>query len=489
MCKSPEMTGMRDRENRPPRRILPRSFKVLVMTAVLTATMSLTLSGVASAAGTGTLARAATYSAGTCEGPSIKVQGTGIPILDQRGIQQAITLGESTGQCVLLLGHFNLGFCVLCISITGPVTVTGEADPTGPSPNPASQTVVRATGGLGSLQVNEPPDAPPGLVRVSNIWWRGMKLVALTLRNFYRGTILIDHNRITNISPRLHFRVGIAGTPLIIPGSHVLTGNLIVRDNYVNTTATPFPVQGDDNGIALQGTTFNTVDWSHNTVITKGESLELEGTVGQSVNIDDNTVVTDFRANSVVSRVVNTVGYPKLHGGHPAALKFAGNDVANFSITNNDITVEGGSNTSVCIMQYMGNPSTSVHPQRTTQISGNRCTMQGIFAGLLGGWAGELPFFPQGTLDNAVVTDNTFSGTADFGLTMMDFTVPLAPENNLANTSHGDLFAGNDLSAFTPINGGASLYFGPSTHDNTFTGNPHGPVVNLGTNNHIVITG
>jgi hypothetical protein len=115
--------------------------------------------------------------------------------------------------------------------------------------------------------------------------------------------------------------------------------------------------------------------------------------------------------------------------------------------------------------------------------------MAGVFAGLLGGWAGELPSFPQGSLDHAVVTNNTFCGTADFGITMMDFTVPRAPANNLANTSHVDVFTHNNLSGFRPIKGGASLYFGPATHDNDFIGSPHGPVVNRGRRNVIVVNG
>lgn len=129
---------------------------------------------------------------------------------------------------------------------------------------------------------------------------------------------------------------------------------------------------------------------------------------------------------------------------------------------------------------------TSVHQRRSTLISGNRCTMSGVFAGLLGGFAGNGSAFPQGSLDDAVVTNNTFTGTADFGITMMDFDFPLLPANNLVNKAHGNVFRGNDMSGFTPINGGASLYFGPSTHDNVFVGNPNGPVVDLGTHNAIV---
>ena len=459
-----------------------RLLAVTVVTALLIApTASVSFAGAASATGS----QPPPGGGRACRGPSIQVSGTGVPILDRRRIQQAIIAGEATGRCVLLLGQFNVGFCVYCLQITRPVTLMGQADPTGPSPNPRALTVVRATGGVGLLAVNETPAAGSGLVRVSNIWWRGASLGALAIQNFYRGTLQLDHNRITDVSERLRFRFGIVGAGLL-PGSHVLRGSLAIQDNYVDTTTNPF-LPGDDNGIAVVVTTFDTIDISHNTVITKGESIEIEGnTGGSSYNVSDNIVSSSSRFDSAFANIVDTVGYPGLHGGHPAAVKLAGNDVGRVTIDNNVITSGGGSSTMVCIMSYMADPSESVHTTRFTDISGNRCTMSGIFGGLLAGWSGERPFFPQGSLDNAIIRNNTFVGTASFGITMMDFNVPLAPANDLVNTSNGNVFAGNDFSSFTPSV--ASLYFGASTHDNVFTGNPHGAVINLGTNNHIVGT-
>ena len=381
------------------------------------------------------------------------MRGTGLPVRDRRSIQRAITDGEASGRCVLLLGHFNVGHCVLCLEITAPVTVLGQADPTGPSPNPRDLTVVRATGGLGLLRVNETSNARAGLVRVSNIWWRGSTLTGLLMQNFYRGTLEFDHNRITNIRQRIRFRFGIAGSPQFVPGSEVLTGKLVIRDNYVNTSANP-SLRGDDNGIALQGTTFDTVDMTHNTAITNGESLEIEESTGGAYNISDNIVSSTRRYDSLFANAVDTVGFPNLHGGHPAAIKMAGNDVARFTIDDNVVSSGGGSATMVCIMQFMADPRESVHATRSTEISGNRCTMRGIFAGLLGGWAGERRlFFPQGTLDNAVVQRNTFTGSASFGITMMDFTVPHAPANDLVNTSHDNVITNNDFSGFIPRRG------------------------------------
>lgn len=100
--------------------------------------------------------------------------GTGVPILDKRRIQNAIEAGEASGRCVLLLGQFNVGLCVRCLTVTGPVTLAGLGDPTGPSPNARNLTVVSALGGRGLLDVNEPPDAPHGVVEIRDIWWRGI---------------------------------------------------------------------------------------------------------------------------------------------------------------------------------------------------------------------------------------------------------------------------------------------------------------------------
>lgn len=422
---------------------------------------------------------------GSCPQPAITVEATRRPRVNQERIQAAIDAGQASGRCVVLRGQFDVGVCVFCIQVTGPVTILGQGDPTGPLPNPRAQTVVRATGGVGILGVNQPPDGPAGLVRISGIWWRGGTLAGLGIQNFYRGTLQFDHNRVTDVRERARFRFGIAGSSQILPGSDVLTGDLIVRDNYVDMTTNPF-IRGDDNAIALQGATFNTIDFSRNVAISNGESIEIEFSTGSNYNISDNVISSTRRLDSALANVVNTVGYPDLHGGHPSAIKMAGNDVANMTIRNNHLTVGGGSSTMVCILQYMADSSASVHDTRSTEVSGNRCAMDGIFAGLLGGWAGERPFFPQGTLDDAVVRNNTFTGTAAFGMTMMDFTVPRAPVNDLINTSHGNNITANDFTGFTPSV--ASLYLGVSTHDNRFEGNPHGPVINLGTNNQILAT-
>ena len=421
---------------------------------------------------------------GDCTQPStVKVRATGIPILDKRNVQEAIATAEGRRNgCALLIGHFNLGFCVFCLRVTRPVTVSGQADPTGSSPNRKGVTVMSTTGGAGSLAVNEPPDVPAGVVQIRDIWWNLSYRYGPTVLNSYRGTVEFIQNRITNLRDPGPIR-GAIGAGNGVPGTEVLEGSLVVQDNYINLTALPGQPL-NDNGIGLAGVHFTSIDISHNTIITKGDSIEIEGSVGTSYNLSDNTLVTKYAEVSPLTKPVVTVGYPRLHGGDPNTIKLAGNDVAITTVLDNDVTAGGGSPTTVCIMDFQVAPS-RFHPIRLTEIARNRCTMSGIFAGLLGGWAGTLPVWGPGTLDDAVVTDNIFTGTAAFGIAMLDFKVPLLPVNNLVNTSHGDVFRDNNFSTFTASK--AALYLGPSTHNNLFVGSLRGTIVNLGRDNVIIM--
>ena len=184
--------------------------------------------------------------------------------------------------------------------------------------------------------------------------------------------------------------------------------------------------------------------------------------------------------------LVETVGYPRLHGGIPATIALRNTDFSQTFIRDNTVTTGGGTTTADGIL--FDYPLTSVHPSRMTTVTGNRFHADGIYAVMQLGWFGLTPLLPKGTLDNAQVTDNTITGTAAFGIAALDlrFRVPRLSVGDLANTSNNNAFRHNDLSGFSPSK--ASLYLGPSTHDNSFRGDPHGPVVNLGTNNHIVLT-
>ena len=478
----------RDRRLRAGRTLAVGMTAVVTLAAGSAGASATTATSVVAATRTGSPSTAAARASGfggDCGGRRIvQVHGTGVPVRDKRNIQRAIVSAEGRSGCALLIGRFNLGVCVFCLVVTGPVTVSGQTDPTGPSPERKRVTVVSTTGGVGSLVVDEPANAPAGVVQIRDIWWKGGSLVGLGFLNFYRGTLEYFQNRISDVHERNGIAFGIGGSTTLFPGSEALRGSLMIQHNYIDTTTSFFaPGLHRHGSVVAQGTRFNTVDISHNRLITTGEAIDIEHGVGLSYNVSDNTIAALSRRNSPFAKRVVTVGYPGLRGGYPAALKLNGVDIADVTILNNDITAGGGSRTMVCMEEFEIPPS-RFHPIRLTEISGNRCTMGGIFAGLLGGWAGLLPFNGPGSMNNAIVTNNTFLGTAAFGMAMLDFKVPSAPDNNLVNTSHDDVFRNNNFLAFTA--GKASLYFGPSTHDNIFVGALSGTIVNLGKHNVII---
>jgi hypothetical protein len=94
-------------------------------------------------------------------------------------------------------------------------------------------------------------------------------------------------------------------------------------------------------------------------------------------------------------------------------------------------------------------------------------------------------FLPEGIADFTDIKRNTFTGTASFGIVAPDlrFRLPGERPSDLMNTSNNNVIRQNSFSGFTPSE--ATLYLGPSTFDNTFEGDPNGPVIDLGTNNRI----
>ena len=279
----------------------------------------------------------------------MRVQGTGISFLDRRNLQQAIDRAQNLGGSALLIGHFNLGICFQCVKITAPVTVSGQSDPT-QNTNRRDVTIVSTLGGRGSIVVDEPPTAPSGTVEIHDIWLRGSTLSGFSMVNFYRGTLEYYENRVTNIRAAVVLGIGlrfaIEGVSLLHPiATKELTGSLIVANNYIDTTTLPFTPQGNDQAIALGNARFDTVDFSNNTTITRGQGLEIEGGVGDSYRLDHNTITSTFRASSIVARPIIPVGYPTLRGGHPNAIQVSGVDVANMSVLDNTISVGGGAAT------------------------------------------------------------------------------------------------------------------------------------------------
>ena len=88
------------------------SARCAVVSAVLIAMMTVGLAGGASATGSSPPGHGSPPGQGgdSCRGLPIRARGTGIPVLDQRIIQNAIDVGEASGRCVLLIGQFNVGY-------------------------------------------------------------------------------------------------------------------------------------------------------------------------------------------------------------------------------------------------------------------------------------------------------------------------------------------------------------------------------------------
>jgi hypothetical protein len=461
-----------------------RAAQIVVLGALFGATLGV---GVGADVAAGSSARPATTHG--CRGPTVDVVATGVPVQDRRNIQGGIDAGQATGRCVRLSGQFNVGACGGCLRITAPVTIVGQGDPTDPAADPTSLTVVRASRGRGLLVVDEPATAPEGDVVIRDVWWRGSTLSAISVSNFHGGTLEIVRNKVTHIDGALGQRFAITSNGLT-PGNSVSGDHVILSENHIDTTTGGVFVPillGDDNGIAFLGTAFDEVDITGNTLITHGEN-EYELTGGSRLTIADNYISTTKRVDTAtLVNLIETVGYPLLTpGGLPSSIALRDTDFKTTVLSNNHIVTGGGARNGVCIL--FSQPVPSAHPSRSTSVIGNRCDMGGIFAGISMGWFGATGLLPPGILDGATITDNTFTGRAAFGLAALDYRyrVPFEVLGNLHNTSHHNRMQRNDFSAFTP--GRATLYLGPSTHDNTFIGSPHGPVVNLGTNNRLVLS-
>ena len=274
--------------------------------------------------------------------------------------------------------------------------------------------------------------------------------------------------------------------PGLQTGGIALTGSFLAQDNYVDTTAVPM-VGIDDNAIALGTNFFDDITFRGNTMISNGESSEIENAVGNSITVEDNTIesrMTQTPTSFPSFLATEVVGFPGVRAGHGDGLNAKGVDTVSVVIRNNNI-VTSGVPTGVCIEAWQS--PTTIHTQpRTTLIEGNNCEVHGQFAGLMVGWSGEMPFFVAGTLDDAVVRDNVVTGEAMFGLALADYNVQPAPANNLINTGHDNVFEGNDLTGLDVST--ASVYFGPSTFNNSFVGAFSGPVLDQGTGNTIVNT-
>lgn len=402
----------------------------------------------------------------------IVVTATGDPSADREAVQSAIdqaVLLDGNGR-VVLDGAFDFGDCANCIVVRGPVRIEGTGDPSGArTPDPNGVTSI-TTSGRAPLVIDDRSNAG-GLIRIERLWLRDGLLLAVQLQRVNSALELL-HNRITGFRGAAGFRFGIAGAALGPAAGH-LHGSVKAVGNFLDSRDEPFDL-GDDNGIALQGCNFDSIEIRDNRIHTRGESIEIEDCtlpegeiriVGNEVSTD--AAVSDLAPLASPSGVAGT-------GGHPAAVKVAGASARTLSIEDNVVTVNGWA-TAVCIMPGL------VNAESRTVIRGNRCAMSGQFAALLGGWAGNPGFFPPFFLRNALVEDNDFRGEAELGIGFLDWTYRPAASASLVNEASGNVLRGNRMQALRTNQ--AAVYFGEHTHDNVFVGHPHGAVIDLGTGN------
>jgi hypothetical protein len=109
--------------------------------------------------------------------------------------------------------------------------------------------------------------------------------------------------------------------------------------------------------------------------------------------------------------------------------------------------------------------------------------MSGQFAAVLAGWAGFPAFFPPFYLQNSTVRNNLFDGWAQHGVAFSDFLFDPSSSQDEWNLGNGNLFEGNSFRGLRTD--GVALFFGTSTRNNLFIGDPNGVVIDLGTDNQV----
>jgi arylsulfatase A-like enzyme len=412
----------------------------------------------------------------------ILVQGQNDPKVDAQAIQNAIDLAalDANGR-VVLQGTFDMGGCSFCINVRGPIILEGGKNPTGEAEPGGPRIAIIANAGTSPLVVNDLSDGS-GVIRIEKLWFKGGQGLALDVARL-AGRVELVRNRISGYSSFVlngaDHRFGLAAAgfaPGIDYDSMPLSGGeFIAKRNYIDNRDVPFDI-GDDNGISLLRCHFDYVQIINNIVNTRGESIEIESCANPEgfVKIANNEIITDA---AISVRAPLTVA-PRFDqpGGHPAAIKVAAAEAGRLVIADNRVRMSGWP-TAVCIMPGLVNDGRNV-------IRDNHCSMDGQFAGLLGGWAGTPGLFGPFYLSNATIENNRFDGTSYLGIAFSDFAFTgfnPGDSQDLVNEGHDNVFSGNDMTGLSTS--GPALYFGDNTHDNQYFGDPSGPVENYGSNN------
>lgn len=411
----------------------------------------------------------------------ITVVGSGRPRLDVANLNQGIQQGEQTGKTVQLVGHFNVGdTCNFCVKIEGPVTIVGTGDPTVAAPRPSEVTIIEGgTLGLATsiFTVLLPQNARPGAVNVSRLWFDKGHADQITVRSTNTNTTLrFSYLRATNVTPIAHRLDAIILASSVGRGVSV-RGQIQIDHNYFDIPHPPVLRFVDENPVAIAFDDFSKITIVDNTFISRGEAeIEFSRNPDATVLYARNYLVMNAPPSPVARFLAG--GLP----GYPAAIKIAASPARQIQVLDNYVLAYG-SNLGVCML--VTSPQTPEGNLTQTLIKGNTCDLVGSGMAIAGGFP-----FPGGSLQNAIVVDNTFRGSARWGIGFVDFIArPGIPRAfTLKNEGHDNVFSNNDMSKL--ITTTAALQFGPSTHDNLFVGNIsrfNGKVVNRGKHNTIII--
>lgn len=477
----------------------------------LVALLLMATPAVAFAAGQGRGPDSVDDGGGSAKPGEIVLVGTGRPEIDVPAMNDAFRRGAEQNRTVRLVGHFVVGAdCFAarvitfedtkCPTIRRPVTVVGTGDPTVASPDPATTTIIdggRDARGLLVVQLDR--DAPAGEVNISRLWFLRGHIVQLALIATNPDTTThLSYSRFTGVDggPTDVCRflgcfkfswsaLGQDALPNTQRGVFRADGRLFVDHLFVNstidnTTKILLPWQ-DDNPCGVARWNYSYIQVTDSTFISRGE-CEFEG----GTNPDG---VLVFARNHIDMNAAPSPEGQIGAGGffavpvHPIALKLAGS-IGKLLVLKDNYIKAYGNKAGVCIG---ASQEQSPAGERTKVIiEGNTCDMKGSGTALLGCTVGGTQlFFRTGALVNAIIKNNVFKGSAQYGVGFYDIKFPVIGVPNC--NAHGNLMIGNDMSGFRGTK--AALVFSPSTYDNLYVGSSgRGLVIDRGTGNVLRLT-
>ena len=404
---------------------------------------------------------------------TITVTGQNNAAEDYGALQQALAQAAS-GDTLQLAGVFDLTGCAQGLLVTKNITITGAGDP---NATPETATRIHGCGPAFAIAI---PAPAPGALTFQNLYFHAQQPLSIQFQDS-ANPVNILNNRFTGNIPLnqggvfARFAVGAAAI-----GGVAITGTITVENNHVDWSDAPdnAAFAGDDNGFAFAAANVSLVI-RNNHITTLGEGIEIEGNHGQ-----DNTYL-------VAGNVVNTQAAPSpagtasgpvgsvgeaLQGGHPAAIKVHANEGV-FVVRDNAVTLTG-SPSGVCYM------ATTRHDRAVAGavvhlFQGNRCSLSGHLAGLLGAWGETVPFFRRASLSGALVTGNSFTGAGALGIALIDRTgAPLL--SDVTNVGHNNLILFNSFAGLAATR--AHIAFDSRTQNNEIAAWPDDQIADLGDN-------